>query len=130
MAGWGRGEYLINVGYWYSRKIESSTVLITIGQQQGQHLLFQNPEKLNGIQRYWQPHNYLLENYLMANKPNNTVLYHGTTFNGVNRTTMYLFRTDFRPYLTEPISIEFYTLSRLFRIPRPKTLHKSSPCWS
>lgn len=66
------GDYLIHVGYWYSRRIESSTVLITIGKQQGQHLIFQNPKKLNGIQRYWQPHNYLLETYLMTNKPNNT----------------------------------------------------------
>lgn len=35
---------------------------------------------------------------------------------------MYLFRTDFLPYLAEQISIEFYTLSRLFRIAGPKTL--------
>lgn len=42
--------------------------------------------------------------------------------NGVNRLTMYLFRTDFLPYLAEQISIEFYTLSRLFRIAGPKTL--------
>ena len=39
-----------------------------------QHLLFYNPlwdKKLNGIFKilHWQPYSYLLENYLMANKP-------------------------------------------------------------